>query len=179
MANSIDVGCESGGDVNDSLKALFEAVKAKGTSIQMVADSDSQWFSPTDEYLVILAIKAINNYYITIYQHPAGVLGSSYTDAIYYDSSHAARFYWGSNINDSRWFAVQELTGGWYYLSDWAAVGVEACWAQAPTYNDLMSQLGGGIKPYYILSPIIILEVREYGKQCRYWVRRQWNRICV
>ena len=46
-----------------------------------------------------------------------------------------------------------------YDVVPWSIYGI--C---TDTYDELITLLGGGIKPYYILSPIIILEVREYGK---------------
>ena len=172
MANSIDVGCESGGDVNDSLKALFEAVKAKGNMLPKNGANSINVGRIQRNQILLTAFNFELKYYVQFLGFfSRGDIYAPLSEEIEQENKIFQYYTYYDVSQNQLYYNIYIRQGNSVYFDDYADL-YSIYYIYADSYNDLMSQLGGGIKPYYILSPIIILEVREYGKQCRYWVRR-------
>lgn len=164
MATNVDIGCESGGGVG--LQSFFEAVKKVGTAA--VFRAYYNFIANITEPMIAVAFRQGSRYYGTIAYAWYDSTGD-YPLSIYTQSAGNFRY---SIVS------AETPSGGRYELRltasdrnvDLDQQDIEFYYLTANTYDQLMSQLGGGIKPYHILSPIKILEVREYGKQCRYWL---------
>ena len=159
MANSVEIGCESGN--GNAIQTIFEAIKANGTVPDLNVQNNQAllYFSPNTSYLTAVGVRVGPQYYVALSLVGDGIVIR--TDIFTY-GNNAARFVCNINYTNSVFYL--DRTTGSTYLSAYNGQ-IECCYLPAvSSYDQLMSQLGGGIKPYYILSPIIILEVREYGK---------------
>ena len=168
MANSIDVGCKSGS--GNAVQRLFEAIKSNGAIIGLSSGYYTNVNLSNYSY-VAFGLRANDNYAVSfgyrgMTSNTPGVACSIPAKDQYGNNGH---IYFGM-VN----FSDAQLRSSPYTGSSYEPYNIIQCYyIGANTYDELITQLGGGIKPYYILSPIIILEVREYGKYCGYWLRKR------
>ena len=168
MANSVEIGCGSGS--GNSQQVLFEAIKTNGTYISLSSGS-SRILNLSGSSYAAFGLKANNKYAVAIGRssEARSTPGVACSIPVQDQYGNTGNIYFGM-VNSTEAFLASSPGAGSSYTP---YNTIECYYIKANTYDELIAQLGGGIKSYYILSPIIILEVREYGKYGGYWLRKR------
>ena len=164
MANSVEIGYESSS--GGPIQALYEAIKANGTYQDFSNYNLLSYREGIKNPAIAFGVKLANEYYVATgsQNHPAPANNGS---TIYVQSK--SRTYLVDGYNQWTyvlcWFkyssgvrtinlSVQTQNQSQMSLSEYASkVGdFGLCYFSAPTYDQLMSQLGGGIALSYVKS---------------------------
>ena len=139
MATNVDIGCESGGGMG--LQSFFEAVKKVGTAA--VFRAYHNFVADITEPMIAVAFRQSNKYYGTIAYAWYDSTGD-YPLSIYTQSAGNFRYSIASTETPSGGRYELRLTASDRNV-DLDQQDIEFYYLTANTYDQLMSQLGGGI----------------------------------
>ena len=157
MANSIDIGCESGGN---AVRTLFETIKTKGVLVNLSGFGNSVSVNMPNSRYVFFAIKINEHYYYcsgdayynTDGTYTCGIVTRSYLMRNIGSGSESYAVYVkimrnGNSQIFTLYISINDSFTSLISPSEFAnnVDSFEVCYLGSMSYNDLMSQLGGGI----------------------------------